>query len=116
MEKNINLAPIGIEEMHDILFYAFNYFKEYQTNFKEYFEKNYSLKKFEVEDLQKQKIVFEDLHLKNNYEYLAKNDFICDTKGITNKGIKALMKMDLIQYSQEQNKSIKKWIALLDKE
>ena len=115
------VAPIEINNLHDILYYAFNHFqsKTQETHdiFLDFFENNrYHIKRYEEEDIEKQKIVFREYTLSKNLEYLVKNGFIEADKGITNKGIKALMKMDLIQYSQETNKEAKKWIALLDKE
>ena len=115
------VAPIEINNLHDILYYAFNHFqsKTQETHdiFLDFFESNnYNIKRYEEEDIEKQKIVFREYTLSKNLEYLVKNGFIEADKGITNKGIKALMKMDLIQYSQETNKEAKKWIALLDKE
>ena len=105
----------GIES---ILYYAFNYFQcKTHDTFLNFFESNnYNIKRYEEEDIEKQKIVFREYSLSKNLEYLVKNGFIEADKGITNKGIKALMKMDLIQYSQETNKEARKWIVLLDKE
>lgn len=110
------VAPIEINNLHDILYYAFDYFKfKTHDTFLNFFEDNqYHIKHFEEEDIEKQKIVFKKYTLSTNLEYLIKNGFIEENQGITNKGIKALMKMNLIQYSQDFNKEAKKWIALLD--
>lgn len=112
------VAPIEINNLHDILYYAFNYFQcKTHDTFLNFFESNnYNIKRYEEEDIEKQKIVFREYTLSKNLEYLVKNGFIEADKGITNKGIKALMKMNLIQYSQETNKEARKWIVLLDKE
>lgn len=109
-------APITIDILHDILHYAFEFFsyQEKKIDFKEYFNKNLYYKKMEIEDLEEQEIRLETFSLSENYNFLLKNQFIENSHGITNKGIKAFMKMELIQYSNELNKQAKKWIALIE--
>ena len=129
MENIENIAPIQIDTLHDILNYAFIYFQnpnKEQNNkkinfgrkikFEDIFFEKYNLKSFEIEDIEMQEIHLENFKLTDNYHYLLNNEFITKENGITNKGIVALMKMDLIQFSAETNKQAKKWIALLERE